>query len=242
MKICQQSVHYAKPESRNNKQACFRRSCEQEFFIFRAARSAEGRIFESPNYRCADGQDGAPSRARRADPLGCFLGNLIGFTKHDVAFKRFTVDGLKCAEPHVERELADLRAAFPNSREDFGSEMKAGGWRCDGARTFGKNGLIAFTVGSFVDAIDVGRQRNVPEALEVLRKSMRVMRHEADGAQAQFSAGSHFCFKLALAEKNALAGSHFAARPNKRFPDIGTELTRQEDFNRRPEMFPARGT
>jgi hypothetical protein len=67
------------------------------------------------------------------------------------------------------------------------------------------------------------------------------MRDEADGAQTQFSAGSHFCFKLVLTEKNSLAGLHFAARSYKRFPDIRTELTRQEDFNRRPEMFPARG-
>jgi hypothetical protein len=42
---------------------------------------------------------------------------------------------------------------------------------------------------------------------------MGVMRDETDGAQAQFSAGSHFCFKLAPAEKNALAGLHFAPRP-----------------------------
>src|SRR5260370_39123475 len=89
--------------------------------------------------------------------------------------------------------------------------------------------------------MDVGRQRNVPEKLEVLRNAMRVMRDEADGAQAQFSAGSHFCFKLALAEKNLLAGLHFAARSYKRFPDISTELTRQEDFDRHPVMLPAGG-
>jgi hypothetical protein len=101
MKICQQRVHHAKVKPRNNKQACFGRTCEQEFFIFRAARRAEGAVFESPNYRCANGQDGASSSARRADPCDRFLGNLIGFAMHDVAFKRFTVDGLKCAEPNV---------------------------------------------------------------------------------------------------------------------------------------------
>jgi hypothetical protein len=68
------------------------------------------------------------------------------------------------------------------------------------------------------------------------------MGDEAEGAQTQLSPRNHFGFKPTFAEKNSLACLHFAARADKRFPGIGSELPRQEDFYRRSEMFPARGT
>ena len=80
------------------------------------------------------------------------------------------------------------------------------------------------------------------EPLEMFRNAIRVVGDEAEGAQTQLSPRNHFGFKLTFAEKNSLASLHFAARTDKCFPGIGSELPCQEDFYSRAEMFPAGGT
>ena len=81
--------------------------------------------------------------------------------------------------------------------EDFGREVQACGGRGYGASLPRVDRLIAFAVGGFVGAFDVGRQRDVAEPAE--RFVETGFRGEAQDAQAVVAAALGYGFQFSFA-------------------------------------------
>src|ERR1039457_5758696 len=72
---------------------------------------------------------------------------------------------LKRAQADVWRDLGRLDSALVYALQDFRREVQARRRRGDGAERFGVDRLVRLAVGGRVGAINVGRQRNVADAV-----------------------------------------------------------------------------
>ena len=127
-----------------------------------------------------------------ASAVGCAERVGLG-VEADVA-RVFDAHGLEGAEADVQRDARDLDAALFELGEDFRGEVQAGGGRGGGASFTGVDSLVALAVfrrvGLGLVAVDVGRQRQVADALE---RCVEVERGgEAKGALAELACCKNF--------------------------------------------------
>ena len=66
----------------------------------------------------------------------------------------------------MQGDAGDFDAARGERIENLRSEVQAGGGRCYGAALAGVDGLVALAVVGGIVAANVGRQRNVADAVE----------------------------------------------------------------------------
>ena len=142
-----------------------------------------------------------------------------------VLLDHFDADGLKGAESDVQGDFGDLDAAGADAVENFGREVQSGGWRGDRAERPGVHGLVLLAVERRVGAIDVGRKRDVSDALEHGEEVGD--RIEAQMALAELAAsddlGGEFVRLLGgvEAEVDAFADAQLASGMNESLPHIG---------------------
>jgi hypothetical protein len=75
------------------------------------------------------------------------------------------VDGLKSSQANVQRDFDSLDIALTDAVENFRSEVKTGGGSGYGSPLPGVNSLIAIAVRGRIWARDVGRERDVADAI-----------------------------------------------------------------------------
>jgi hypothetical protein len=95
--------------------------------------------------------------------------------------------------------------------------------------------LIALVIAGRVRTRDVGRERDVPDAIEVGKKIIVIFgRFETEVALAELSARQDLGLEFILiAKEKAFADSDFAAGANQALPivGIGCELASEKDFD-----------
>src|SRR5271165_3246795 len=74
--------------------------------------------------------------------------------------------GLKRSEADLQRDLGSFDSALANAVEDLGRKVQARGRSSDRTAWLGVNGLILLAIGRRVGAVDVRRQRDVPNPLQ----------------------------------------------------------------------------
>ncbi len=147
-------------------------------------------------------------------------------------------DGLKSAETDVQGDLDCLDAASANARQDFRSEMQAGGWSGDGSAFVRIDGLIALAVGGGIFPRDVGREGDMSDALEDGEEIFR--RNESDVTFPEGSAGDYLGLQFILrAKEEMLSNSDFAAGADETLPFIWLrcDLAGEENLDASAEEF-----
>src|SRR5580693_7002927 len=107
-------------------------------------------------------------------------------------FDLFRVNRLERAEPDIERQLADFDSPAANAFENLRREMQPGCRRGNRSGAFGENGLITIAVRHLVSALDVRRQRDMPEPIEQVPYRLIRMRLKPQRPQPQISAAENF--------------------------------------------------
>ncbi len=196
-------------------------------------------VFEGSN-RCGADRDDPP---RRAESLvyggGGAGGDRIWFGMKFVILDAVDADGLKGSEADMEGDFGGLDSALADAIEGFRGEMKAGGRGCYRSALLCVDGLIAFAIAGGIRARDVGRERDVADAIEGGEESVHALNGlKADAALAEFGAGQDLGLKffeiaIVLAEEQSLADAYFAAGANQAFPivGIGGELAGQKNLD-----------
>lgn len=144
-----------------------------------------------------------------------------------VIFNAIDADRLKSAEANVKGDLNSFDAAGADAIENRLGEVETGGGRGDGAARLGVDGLITLAIGGGIGASDVGRKRDVADAIEdVVEVGDRVGGvpdwMKTDVAFTEGSAGDDFGLQLVLfAEEQVLADIDFAAGTNQALPIVG---------------------
>ena len=94
----------------------------------------------------------------------------------------------------------------------------------------GKDCLVSLSIRQAVDALDVWRQRHVPDGLDDLRDAFAVSRPEPDGAAAECVLCEDFGFELDrwLAEPCARARFHLLPGMHQHIPVLVVDLTQQQ--------------
>ena len=198
------------------------------------------RVFESANRGGADGDDSAPAVERVIDGGGGAGGNGIRLGVEFVILNTIDADWLESSEADVQRDLGSLDAALTNSVENLWSEMETGGGRRYRSALLGINGLIALAIAERIRARDVGRERDVADAIEHGEKVIVILEEvKANVALAEFSACEDLGLQfigvqfILIAEKEAFADSDLAAGTNQALPVVGIdgELAGQKNFD-----------
>ena len=92
-----------------------------------------------------------------------------------VLFDSFYTDRLKGSQPDVEGDFCGLDAAVMKAGQNLRSEVEAGGGRGYRSTRMGVDGLIAFAIAGGIRARDVGRERDVADAIERDIKNHRIV-------------------------------------------------------------------
>ncbi len=198
------------------------------------------RVFESANRGGADGDDSAPAVERVIDGGGGAGGNGIRLGVEFVILNTIDADWLESSEADVQRDLGSLDAALTNSVENLWSEMETGSGRRYRSALLGINGLIALAIAERIRARDVGRERDVADAIEHGEKVIVILEEvKANVALAEFSACEDLGLQfigvqfILIAEEEAFADSDLAAGTNQALPVVGIdgELAGQKNFD-----------
>ena len=114
--------------------------------------------------------------------------------------------------------------------------MQPGGGRGHRSALAGEDRLVAFAVGGGVGALDVGRQRDVADLLELGEQIARA--RKAQGALAEFPARHDLGFQAA-AESDALADRQLAAGTHERLPiaPVGAGGAQEKDLHLAAQIF-----
>ena len=139
-------------------------------------------------------------------------------------FDALDADGLKCPQANVQCDLGGFDSALADALENFRSEVKPGGGSGDRTGLLGIDGLVALAIARRIGTRDVGRKRDVPDAIENSEETFGTFkdRLEADAAFAEFPTchdlGLQF---IMLAKVQALSDANLAAGTNQAFPVVG---------------------
>src|SRR2546426_8627139 len=120
-----------------------------------------------------------------------------------MAFDVFAADGLEGSQSHLQGDFADFNAPRAQPVENRRREVQAGSWSGHGAAPAGKDRLVAFAVGRFIGAVDVGRQRNVAQALDGAQQVFASA--ETKVSEAIFAAANHLGLQLSFTKDDALS-------------------------------------
>jgi len=145
-------------------------------------------------------------------------------------------DGLEGSEADVQGDVCGLDAALADAVEDLRGEVKTGGGRGYRSTLQGVDGLVALAIAGGIRTYDVGRERDVADAIECGKKIVRALgcRLEADAAFAEFGTGQDFGLEfIVLAEEEALTDTDLAAGADQAFPIVrfGGKLAGEENLD-----------
>jgi hypothetical protein len=168
-----------------------------------------------------------------------------------VIFDALDANRLKRSQSHVQSDLRGLDFVLTDALKDFRSEVKSGSGRGDRPTLLRINSLIALSITEGIRPGDVGRERDVADAIEhgeelvdasIINGSTDGLK--ADAAFSELAAGQDLSLQfVALAEKQTLANSDLAAWANQAFPIVGIfgYLPGQQDLNAAVEKIAGRG-
>jgi hypothetical protein len=107
-----------------------------------------------------------------------------------MVFDALDANGLKGSQADVEGDFGGFNTTEADAIENFRGEMKSGGGRGDGTALLRVDGLIAIAVAGGIETRDVGRERDVADAIE---DGIEIFdRLKADMALAETGAGKDF--------------------------------------------------
>src|ERR1700730_7520531 len=175
---------------------------------------------------------------RRLNLWRGLLRNLVGLSVPRMSLERFAVDGLKRAEAHVQRQLANFHSAGADRRQNLRRKMQSRSRSSNRSGRPREDGLISFAVGRFVLAVNVRWKWNMAETLDLRGHSVGCARGEADGAQPKFATGGDLAFQFPLAKDHTLARLHLASGAHQRLPNIWTDLAREKNLHRSAQVLP----
>src|SRR5271166_3070655 len=124
------------------------------------------REFKGADGSGTDGDYAAATGFCRVDGVGGCGGDFVGLAVEFVVFDFFGAYRLERAESDVKSDFCDFNSAGANALEDFGCEVKTrgrGGYR---SSRFCVDGLVAVAIGWVVFSGDVGRERDMAQALD----------------------------------------------------------------------------
>ena len=154
-------------------------------------------MFEGSNRCGSDGDDPTRSAESLVYGGGGAGGDGIRFGMKFVILDTIDADGLKGSEADMESDFGGLDSALADAVEGFRGEMKAGGRGGDRSALLGVDGLIAFAIAGGIRARDVGRERDVADAIEGGKESVHALNGlKADAALAEFGAGEDIGLKF----------------------------------------------
>ncbi len=197
-----------------------------------SSRAGANRMFEGADGGGADGDDAPRFAESVVDSVGSCCGDGIRLGVEFVIFDAPDANGLKSPEADVKSDLGGFDSTLTDALENFRGEVKAGGGSGDGAARIGIDGLITIAVTRRIGAGDVGRERDVADAIEGGEEICD--RLEADAALAKFCARQNFGLQFVMvAEEEVLAYADFAAGTDEAFPVIGLggELASEQHFD-----------
>ncbi len=201
------------------------------------------RMFEGANRCGANGNYPAPAAEREIDGRGGAGGDGVGLGVELVILDAIDADRLESSQADVQRDPGGLDAALTDSVENLRGEVETGGGRGYRSPLLGIDGLIAIAIVGGIRARDVGRERDVADAIEGREKIIHALGGlKTDVALAELSARQDFSLEFNLiAEEKAFADSDFAAGANQALPivGIGRELASEEDFDAAGSAFAA---
>src|ERR1700685_26200 len=97
-------------------------------------------------------------------------GNLVGFRMDLVALKTLAADRLECFKAYIKCNFCDLNFAAGQPGGGVRRKMQAGGG-CGSLRAvLRKHRLVPLAVERLVGSLNIGRQRDVPQAVKRLAK------------------------------------------------------------------------
>jgi len=181
-------------------------------------------VFESSNRGGADGDYATFGAESVVDDGGGAGGDGIRFGMEFVKFDLVDAYGLESSQADVERDFGGLDAALADAVEDFRGEVKAGGGSGYRSALLGIDSLIAFAIAGRVGARDVGRERDVADAIEGGEEGVGGLKggREADAALAELGAGQDIGLQFVLfSEEKAFAYADLAAGTNQALPIVG---------------------
>src|SRR3984893_2878348 len=186
-------------------------------------------ILEGAHYGRPHRKDWPAVAARLANRGRRGIGNFVALGMNLMLFDLLFVDGLECAEAHVQRDGNRFDASLAQSFENGGRKMQAGCRSGNGSRMLGEDRLVTFAVGRLILARNVWRQRNVAEAFNRLRDIS--LRRQTDSPHPVVAAADHFRGKLPVSKFDALSHTDLSTRTDQGFPLLCSDLLRQKDFN-----------
>src|SRR5580704_10615997 len=164
-----------------------------------------------------------------------------------VIFDALDTDGLEGSQADVQGNLDGLDSAPADAVEDFRGEMKAGGGSGYRSARLGIDGLVAFAIAGRIRARDIGRERDVSDAIEDCEEIVAALRNglKADAALAEFRSGEDLGLQvvmMAVAEEQAFSDADLAAGTDEAFPIVGisSQLARQQNLDATVERVPGR--
>ena len=161
-------------------------------------------------------------------------------------------NGPESPQADVEGDLGGFDATLTDTVENFWSEVKASGGSCDRSILLGINGLVAIKIAGRIGARDIGRKRDVADAVENRKEAIFAVvfvifpgkRLKADAAFAELGAGKHLGLQfIVLTEKKPFTNADFAAGADQTFPIVGVggKLAREQDLDAAPQKVTCRG-
>jgi len=186
-----------------------------------------GAVFERSSRRSADCDDAISRLQRGVDSFGGRWRKGVVFGMKTYIFQPFCADGLESSQANVEGNGLDLHGVLFEFIEDFGRKVKAGSRGGGGTRFVGKDRLVAVTVFWAVVAVDVGRERHVPDFVE---DSLEIGSWgKSQCAFAELSGREDFGLQDGVGfvggvEEQVFAGLNFAAGPDEGTPVVFGKL------------------
>src|SRR6267142_1521636 len=113
------------------------------------------------------------------------------------------MNGLKRAEPDVQRQFTSFDSSGANPRDGLFRKMQAGSWGGNCARLSCEDRLIALAVRVFVLAVDIRRQGNVSQAFHVLLRVFAIAAHKPQRSDPEFSTRNNLGFEFSRTENDS---------------------------------------
>src|SRR5437870_4094517 len=146
---------------------------------------------------------------------------------------------LKSAEPDMKRNLRGFNSTLRHAGEHFWSEVQSCGRRCRGPTFLGVDSLVTLPIFRTIFAIDVGRQRHMPNSLNDRKEVGH--RSKPDSPLPETATRHHVGFQFVLLpEEQALTDSDFSSRTDQALPLVWLirDLPGEQHLNAPPQKIP----
>ena len=190
-------------------------------------------MLQGANDRGADGDDAAALAKGAVERFGCRGGQGVALAVEMDVGDALDAERRECAQANVQGQARDLNTLGGDLVLEFGRKVQAGGGRGYGSAFARVNGLVALAIILLIAAVNVGRQRDVADAIE---GSVEIVdRLEAEEAVAVLAAFEDFGLEFDGAgwrgEHENLADGDFASGTDERAPAVIPGRLGEHDFN-----------